>query len=313
MAMPIVCFVTGVTVGFVLSTRLNKTQRVITKVQECVQDATSPSSSTEVPQKRKKKHDGPVIEICLSDIDSVTNAWEGGATSVELCSARSEGGITVSVGLMEQTARLLLCTDVEVHVLIRPRPGNFTYTDSEFDIIVRDIIAAKKAGVDGVVVGFLDSSGNIDKDKLRVARLLSQGMILTFHRAFDLCSNPSESLEDVISLGCDRLLTSGRCSSAGSPEGVESLRVIVEQARGRIQVIAAAGVKSENASTILLGAGVHGLHAGSSVTACTKANTEIQQDKAPRIGLDEHEEINSWPVANMALVRSFVEAASGNT
>jgi hypothetical protein len=158
------------------------------------------------------------VEVCLSDIESILAATRGGADSVEICCARGEGGITPSIGLCEEAAHLLCSTKTAINVLVRPREGNFVYSAAEFDVIVRDVLALKRIGVDGIVVGFLDSNGKVDKTKLSIIRAISKGMILTFHRAFDVCSDTASALEDIIAAGCDRLLTSGCCSSAGTEE-----------------------------------------------------------------------------------------------
>ena len=167
-------------------------------------------------QARKRKHGR--VEICLCDIESVQAAIIGKADSIELCCARSDGGLTPSLGLIKEAVTLVQNSDSFLNILIRPRVGNFVYSDVEFEIILKDIIAAKDAGADGVVVGFLDVTGAVNKSQLAEARRVSQEMELTFHRAFDVCANPSQALEDIIAEGCDRLLTSGCCSSAGSDE-----------------------------------------------------------------------------------------------
>lgn len=149
-----------------------------------------------------------IIELCVSDIESIINAKEAGVDSVEICSDREQGGITASLGLIQYAVHLLKSSNIEIHALIRPRGGDFCYSYDEFDVIIRDILACKAAGVSGVVVGVLDKYGYIDRPRLEVLRELSKGLLLTFHRAYDVCQSPGEALETIISVGCDRLLVS---------------------------------------------------------------------------------------------------------
>ena len=122
----------------------------------------------------------------MSDMESVIEAIKGGANSLELCSNRIEGGVTPSLGLIEETVRRTRGSNVGVHVLIRPRPGGFVYSAAEFELILRDIVSAKHAQADGVVVGLLTEDGEIDLARMRVVREVADGLVLTFHRAFDV-------------------------------------------------------------------------------------------------------------------------------
>ena len=162
-----------------------------------------------VSRKQFKKDN--IVEICVSDIESILNSKNGNADSVEICCDREAGGITPSIGLIQQAVELLKDSDIEVHVLIRPRSGNFCYSFNEFDVMLRDIVLAKDAGADGVVVGVLDDNGYVDRHRLKIIRELARDMLLTFHRAFDVCESPDEALETIINFGCDRLLVSIIC------------------------------------------------------------------------------------------------------
>jgi copper homeostasis protein CutC len=168
------------------------------------------------------------VEVCVSDIESVLEAIEGGATSLELCSDRPQGGITPSLALIEESVKQASGSNITIHVLIRPRPGGFVYSNSEFDLMIRDILTAKMAGAHGVVVGVLTSSNHIDMAKMRVLRAVSEGMLLTFHRAYDVAvGDPLEDLQNLIHIGCDRLLTSGKSSSAMHETGSKLLTKLV--------------------------------------------------------------------------------------
>mmetsp|Transcript_6595 Transcript_6595/g.6722 ORF Transcript_6595/g.6722 Transcript_6595/m.6722 type:complete len:409 (-) Transcript_6595:551-1777(-) len=223
-----------------------------------------------------------VVEICLSDISSAISAIEGGATSIELCCSRAEGGLTPSIGLIEEVVSISKGRDVEVHVLIRPRGGNFVYSRSDFDVIVRDILAARTAGADGIVIGLLLADGSVDEQRMAVVRVLAEGLILTFHRAFDVCSVPTTALEAIIKIGCDRLLTSAQARTA--LEGHENLKRMIIQSKNRIQIIAASGINSVNAIDIIRNTRVDtetriaGLHAGSSVHIGSNDESAVDGD-----------------------------------
>lgn len=197
-----------------------------------------------------------ILEVCAGDIGSVYAASAGGAFRVEICSALSEGGVTPSIGFIRKALRV---PELRVHVLIRQRGGDFVYSPEEVECMVADIKAAREAGAHGVVVGALTPTGDIDMVSCRRMVDAAEGIDVTFHRAFDLCRNPINALEDIISLGCTRLLTSGQAPSA--LEGVELLRELVVRANGRITVLAGAGVSPSNAARILAVSGTNEIHA----------------------------------------------------
>ena len=175
----------------------------------------------------------PVLEVCAGDIESVYAASAGGAARVELCSALGEGGVTPSVGFIRQALRV---PGLKVHVLIRPRGGDFLYTAEEVDAMVEDIRVCREAGADGVVIGALTPTGDIDIPACRRMIDAAEGMSVTFHRAFDLCRNPDEALNAIIELGCDRILTSGQAASAH--EGIGMLRQLSERAGSGVIILA---------------------------------------------------------------------------
>ncbi|MBD5240949.1 MAG: copper homeostasis protein CutC [Barnesiella sp.] len=197
-----------------------------------------------------------LLEVCAGDIDSVIAAAQGGASRVELCSALGEGGVTPSIGFIRSALKV---PGIRVHVLIRPRGGDFLYTPQEVDCMVDDIVAAREAGVHGVVIGALTPDGEIDMNACRKMMEAAAGISVTFHRAFDLCRDPFKALEDIISLGCDRILTSGQAQTA--LEGKENLAELVKQADGRIIILAGAGVSQSNAAEILNASGTGEIHA----------------------------------------------------
>ena len=196
-----------------------------------------------------------IVEICAGDIQSARAAVQGGAQRIELCSALSLDGLTPSAGLI-QAARGL--EGIKLHVLIRPREGNFVYDASETEIMLHDISLAHQLGADGVVIGALTPDGDIDIPTCRRLIEAAEGMQVTFHRAFDRARNPQRALEEIIALGCTRLLTSGQAPTAEA--GIPLLRELVHQANGRIIIMPGAGVNPANARRILDATGANEIH-----------------------------------------------------
>lgn len=185
------------------------------------------------------------VEICVDSIESAIIAQESGADRIELCDNLLEGGTTPGPGKI-YSARSNL--DIAFNVLIRPRGSDFLYTDTEFDIMRRDIEICGEAGADGVILGILLRDGNIDTD--RTARLveLASPMKVTFHRAFDLCLDPEKGLEDIISTGAVRLLTSGQKNKAA--EGAQLIASLAELAGQRIIIMPGGGINETNIAEI---------------------------------------------------------------
>ena len=194
------------------------------------------------------------LEVCCTDMQSVRAAVEGGAHRVELCQALGLDGLTPSAGMIEQAVSM----GIHVQVLIRPREGDFVYDRDEVLCMQRDIRHARELGAGGVVIGALRPDGSIDEETTRRLVDEAEGMSITFHRAFDVCARPEEALEQIISLGCHRLLTSGQAATA--EQGIPMLRGLVEQADGRIIIMPGAGVNPQNASRILSETGAYEIH-----------------------------------------------------
>ncbi|MEP5611556.1 MAG: copper homeostasis protein CutC [Cyclobacteriaceae bacterium] len=196
------------------------------------------------------------LEACVESLEEAKLASVHKLKRIELCNGLDVGGLTPSIGLIEACVKL---HTIETHVLIRPRPGNFTYASAELDLIKRDIEMSAEKGVKGVVFGVLDEAGFLDFETNSELVQLSKslGLDATFHRAFDAAGNPRSALNLLIQLGFDRLLTSGQAKTA--IEGIEVIRDLVQQADGRIQVMAGSGVNPDNACE-LVEAGVDALH-----------------------------------------------------
>jgi copper homeostasis protein len=201
------------------------------------------------------------VEICVTDLASARAAGRGGADRVELCADLASGGVTPSVGLIQQVVRE---AGVPVHVLIRPRPGDFVYKPREFEVITLDIQAAKQAGAAGVVLGVLLSDGTIDVLSMKHFQLAAPPLSITFHRAFDLTPDRLAAIEALSFLGVDRVLTSGGPGPARDNKA--NLRAIVGRAAGRLKVMAGGGIVADDLPGLLEETGVQEVHLGSGVT-----------------------------------------------
>ncbi|MFT3945781.1 MAG: copper homeostasis protein CutC [Agriterribacter sp.] len=181
------------------------------------------------------------LEVIAFDIQSVIAAGNTGAYRIELCDNPGEGGTTASYGMIK-TAREK--TSLQLYPIIRPRGGDFLYSDEAFEIMKRDILLCKELQCDGVVIGLLHADGSVDKS--RTAQLVEAAYPLgvTFHRAFDRVANPFEALEDVINCGCERILTSGLKPTA--PEGADTIAELVRQSNDRISIMPGSGVRADN-------------------------------------------------------------------
>ncbi|TBV26957.1 copper homeostasis protein CutC [Meridianimaribacter sp. CL38] len=183
-----------------------------------------------------------LLEICANSYQSSKNAQDAGAHRIELCQELSVGGITPSYGLLKQVRDTL---SIPVFVLIRPRSGNFVYTEDELDIMKQDIQLCKDLGFQGIVSGVLNADDTIDLKQTKELVELSKPLSFTFHRAFDCVKNPEEALEQLINLGIERVLTSGLQPSA--EKGINTLKKLNEKAKGRITILAGSGINQNNA------------------------------------------------------------------
>ncbi len=199
--------------------------------------------------------ESPILEVCVDSVESSLAAQDGGAHRVELCTALLEGGLTPSKGLIEVCRREV---GIKLHVIMRPRGGDFLYTVFEHEIMLRDIDAAKELGADGVVVGTLSPEGDIDKDKTAELIGRARPMSVTFHRAFDMARDPFEALEDLIRLGVDRVLTSGQ--EAFALAGLDLLGDLVSKAGDRMIVMPCGDINARNIRKIMERTGAREFH-----------------------------------------------------
>lgn len=196
-----------------------------------------------------------VVEICADSVESAIVAEDAGAGRIELCSALVEGGVTPSAGLIDSVRRN---TGIKLHVLIRPRSGDFLYTGNEFSVMRRDIDMAGELGADGIVTGLLNSDGTIDTERTALLAEYATPMTLTFHRAFDLCRDPKKGLEDIMAAGAARLLTSGQAKSAldGSP----LIKNLIKDAAGKIIIMPGGGIDEYNIALLAASTGAFEYH-----------------------------------------------------
>lgn len=201
----------------------------------------------------KKKN---ILEVCAGSYMSALAAYKGGANRIELCCALNSGGLTPSLGTITETLRI---PNLIKHILIRPREGDFFYSEEEKRVMLADIEWIRSKGADGIAVGALRSDGTVDVPFIKDCVKAAVGMNVTFHRAFDLCVNPLAALSDIINCGCSRLLTSGQAETA--EKGIALLKKLVDYAANEIIIMPGCGVSSKNAKRILNETGATEIHA----------------------------------------------------
>lgn len=213
-----------------------------------------------------------LLEICIDSIESAVAAKQGGADRLEVCSALAVGGLTPSLGLVQQCVAE---TQLPVMMMIRPHEGGFYYQDKVIETMIRDIAIARSLGIEGIVLGALTKDGEIHQQHCQRLKQAAGSIKVTFHRAFDLVANPISSLDQIIELGFDRLLTSGQAATAA--DGTKLIRQLQERANGQITIMAGAGINPKNAKPIVAGTGVCELHASASVPGKVSDHLPAQQ------------------------------------
>lgn len=243
------------------------------------------------------------LEVCCADIQSVRAAIAGGAQRIELCSALEVGGLTPSAGLIKE-ARILTCRKVKLHILIRPRPGDYIYTRDEIEVMLTDVDFARKLECDGVVIGALTPEGDVDTDVVGRLAAAAGNMSVTFHRAFDLCRDPFEAMEALKQIpSIDRILTSGLAPSA--PQGLDMIKELVAKAPEGIAIMPGAGVNSGNAAHIAATAGVKDIHASAKTTVASEMKFRRGDVSMGAPGADEYSRLSTSEAEVKALVAAL--------
>jgi copper homeostasis protein len=196
-----------------------------------------------------------IFELCAESIDACFAARAGGAHRIELCSTLSEGGVTPSYGLINKAIQY---GGLPVHILLRPRGGDFVYTDAELDVMREDLAYLRELRVSGVVLGFLDSKNAVDIELTREFFSLAGPLEVTFNRAFDHAASQEQALEEIIACGCHRVLTSG--GQYDVLQGMETLASLVKQAADRIDIAVGGGLRLHNAAEIAHKTGARHFH-----------------------------------------------------
>jgi len=201
---------------------------------------------------RKKTN---ILEVCAANIQSALAAQEGGAHRIELCDNLYEGGTTPSFATIQYARKNFTLV---LNVLVRPRGSDFYYSEPEFEIMKEDIKICKELNADGVVLGILKPDGTVDKSRMKALIDLARPMSITFHRAFDMTPDPFRALEEIVDLGCDRILTSGQKNKA--PEGIDLIKKLVDKAGERIIIMPGSGINEENVKILMESTGAREFH-----------------------------------------------------
>ncbi len=245
---------------------------------------------------------GVLVEACVDSVESARAAEAGGAGRVELSENLYEGGTTPSPGLIALTRERV---KIPIHILVRPRGGDFIYDDDEVRVMLGDIAFAKAVGVDGVVLGALFPDGSVDDRSTRVLVEAARPLSVTFHRAFDLVRDPFEALDTLMALGVDRVLTSGGAATAA--DGLETLAALAWRSEGRCTITAAGGITEHNVGRVVLEAGVNEVH----VRATKRRDSEMRfRRETVTLGKPYVPDEYARVVTTADLVRLVVRASS---
>lgn len=241
------------------------------------------------------------LEVCIDNLESLHLAVTGGATRIELCSSLALGGLTPGWGLMKQAG---MRSPVPVYAMIRPRQGDFLYDDDNISSMLDDIEAAARAGLQGIVFGVLTPEGDVDTE---IAQQLIQqarryNLAVTFHRAIDQCRDYKLALEQIIGLGCERILTSGLAGTA--EQGIPVLQEMVSLAGYRITIMAGAGINAGNAAKIIAQTGVTEIHLSGKTTRSSKMTYRSDTAKMGQHQLDDF----IVPVTDSEAIRVVADA-----
>nr|WP_198160685.1 copper homeostasis protein CutC [Pedobacter panaciterrae] len=240
------------------------------------------------------------MEVCANSVRSALAAQEGGAIRVELCDNLSEGGTTPSYSTIALAKKML---SIKVYPIIRPRGGDFLYSDLEFDLMKEDIKICKSLNCDGVVIGILKADGSVDKERCAELIAAARPMPVTFHRAFDMSNDLEKALEDVIEIGCERILTSG--GEASAFKGADVLAKLIKQAQGRIIIMPGAGVSAGNITDIIKLTGAKEFHA-----SARHAVKSEMQFRNPKLNMGSVADEFSYDLTDSETVKNLIGLAN---
>ena len=226
------------------------------------------------------------LEIIGFTIEGCILAQSAGAHRIELCDNPGEGGTTSSYGFIKAAREKL---NIQLYPIIRPRGGDFFYSDDEFEIMKTDISTCKELGCDGVVIGILNADGTVDKQRCKQLVELAYPLGVTFHRAFDRATDASKALEDIIDTGCERILTSGQRPNA--TDGAELIAALIKQADGRIIIMPGSGVRSDNIVALAEKTGAVEFHSSARIFIDSKMEytNDMMQESLRSVAVDEDE------------------------
>ena len=207
----------------------------------------------------------PLLEVIGFTIGGCQVAQAAGAYRIELCDNAGEGGTSPSYGLIKAARSVL---KIQLYPIIRPRSGDFLYSDVEFQMMLDDIRICKKLGCDGIVTGILDSDGSINRHRMYRICELAYPLGVTFHRAFDRTADPFTAMETIIDVGCERILTSGQKTNAF--DGIELIKDLVDRAEERIVIMPGSGICSENIKEVANKTGATEFHSSARKKEDTK-------------------------------------------
>jgi copper homeostasis protein len=237
------------------------------------------------------------LEICVDSIESALNAQAAGADRIELCDNLYEGGTTPGYGTIVSARDNL---NIGLHVIIRPRGGDFLYSDTEYDIMRRDIDTCGEYGVDGIVLGILHPAGTVDVERTAKLIEMARPMSVTFHRAFDMCSDSSKGLEGIIATGADRLLTSGLKNKAA--DGAELIKELIDQAGNRIIIMPGGGLNISNITEIARQTGAGEFHLTGRKTVDSQMTFRREGVFMGSVGTDEY----SRKIADSVIIKNII-------
>jgi copper homeostasis protein len=241
-----------------------------------------------------------LFEACVDSTESAIAAQEGGADRIELCTDLLEGGVTPSAGTIDLVCKYV---SIPIMLMIRPRGGDFCYTDYEFELMKRDLELAKQYNIYGVVFGILNEDGTIDRERIKTLIQLARPLKITFHRAFDMTRNPFEALDDLIELGIERVLTSGQ--ELDVVKGINTLKKLVEKSGDKIIIMPGGGVDENNAAEIISKCGVKEIH-----DSAREKKESRMKFRNPKTTMSDSENMHEYElmVTSAARIRAIKEA-----